>query len=138
MKKFLMVLVVGMLLGPAANADRSLDRILAGLFGLSTASSIFTTDRRKKKTTYLQQQEFVAVTLDNLSEQIALGGGPNLQSLAALLGCPASDYSALTSMARRNFGRLFPTTEIEPGEFLARLKYDIAHDPRLSASCAYV
>ena len=93
--------------------------------------------KSKKSSFYLQQQEFVAFTIDNLSEQIAQGGGPHLQSLAALLGCPASDYPALAGMTRRNFGRLIPSTEIEPGEFLARLKDDIARDSRLSVRCVY-
>ena len=94
--------------------------------------------KTKKSSFYLQQQEFVAVTIDNLSEQIAQGGGPHLQSLSALLGCPASDYPVLADMARRDFGRLFPSADIEPGEFLARLKDDIAHDPRLAVRCVYV
>ena len=95
---------------------------------------------------YIQQQEeFVLVNLDNLSEDIAQGGGPHLQSLSALLGCPTSDYPALADLARRNFGRLFPTTETTPAylgtsatTFLDRLNDAISRDPRLSESCTHL
>ena len=157
MKKLLMGLVVGLSLGSAAMADchdfASFNgRWNAGAQGIpfvptvastygtvkiSGTSSSTCSKKTKKSSFYLQQQKFVAVNIDNLSEQIAQGGGPHLQSLSALLGCPASDYPALAGMARRDFARLFPSAKIEPEALLARLKDDISHDPRLSDSCVY-
>ena len=94
-------------------------------------------EKTKKSSFYLQQQEFVAVTIDNLSEQIAQGGGPHLQSLAALLGCPASDYSKLATMTRQSYGQLFPSAETEPEVFLVRLKEEMRCNPSLAGRCVY-
>ena len=92
----------------------------------------------KKTGFYLQQQEFVAFTIDNLSEQIAQGGGPHLQSLSALLGCPASDYSKLAIMTRQNYGQLFPSAETEPEVFLIRLKDKMRDNPSLADRCVNI
>ena len=91
------------------------------------------------KTAYYkrQQQEFVTVTMDNISEDVARGGGAHLHTLGALLGCPASGYAELAAMTRQLYAQLFPSAEIEPAEFLARLKSRISENPRLAGSCAY-
>ncbi len=95
--------------------------------------------KEEEKSAYYkrQQREFVTVTMDNLSEDVARGGGPHLHTLSALLGCPASGYAELAAMTRQLYAQLFPTAEIEPAEFLARLKSRISENPRLAGSCAY-
>ena len=92
----------------------------------------------KKSSFYLQQQEFVAFTIDNLSEQIAQGGGPHLQALSSLLGCPASDYSKLATISRQSYEQLFPSAETEPEVFLARLKEKMRDNPILAGNCVNI
>ena len=94
--------------------------------------------RSKKSSFYLQQQEFVAFTIDNLSEQIAQGGGPHLQALSSLLGCPASDYSKLATISRQSYEQLFPSAETEPEVFLARLKEEMRDNPSLADRCVNI
>ena len=145
MKKLLMVLVVGLVVGSAERAKFTRATSCGdndGLLGTTcisadlTVTTITTTD--KKKTAYIQQQEFVAVTIDNISEDIAQGGGPHLRSLAALLGCPASNYPAMADMARRDFARLFPSAETEPEVFLTRLKDRMRDNPSLADRCVNI
>ncbi len=150
MKKLLVVLAVGLLLGSAAKAKVDIrgcaeEPIFFTLVCIPTVSLTLTaiiitiiTTRDKKKTAYIQQQEFVAVTIDNLSEQIAQGGGSHLQSLSTLLGCPASAYSTLAIMSRKNYEQLFPAVETEPEVFLTRLKEKMRGNPRLAGRCVYI
>ncbi len=149
MKKLLVLLAVGLLLGSAAKAKVEIrgcteEPIYFTLVCLPTVSltltgiiiTIITWD--KKKTAYIQQQEFVAVTIDNLSEQIAQGGGSHLQSLSTLLGCPASAYPTLAIMSRKNYEQLFPSVETNPEVFLTRLKEKMRGNPRLAGRCLYI
>jgi hypothetical protein len=76
--------------------------------------------------------------IDNLSQEIAAGGGEHLQSLSALLGCPKSKYSDLALMARQNYEQLFPAVETEPEIFLTRLKEEMGDSPELSENCVYI
>ena len=150
MKKLLVVLVVGLFVGsPAMVRGQGAGGAGAGgaigsALGWSTITSYEATTQEKpsapdeEPSAYVQQQVFVAMSIDNLKADIAQGGGPHLQSLSRLLGCPASDYPTLADMARRDFGRLFPTTETTSADFLARLKDDISRDPRLSESCIHL
>ena len=162
MKKLLVVLVVGLLIGSAAMADCSLRDFLPDDMGRDPAGAfIFTTVATSSSSTYgsanssgtsgcngendiesspdIKQNEFVTWNMDDLSEDIAQGGGPHLQSLSSLLGCPDSDYPALAELARRNYARLFPSTEeFEAEVFLARLKEVISNDPQLSENCVHI
>ena len=159
MKKLLIILVVGLLVGSAAMArcfpkDFALSRgSYNGRTGLEKAVAVTlfptygttwgfaassgTSGCPDTTANQIHLHKFVAATIDSLSEQIAQGGGLHLQSLSALLGCPPSDYPALADMVRRDFGRLFPSTETKPAAFLTRLKDGISHDPRLSESCVF-
>ena len=104
----------------------------------SFAHSSGTSGCGEKETAYIQQHHFVAATIENLSEQIAQGGGPHLQSLSTLLGCPASDYSKLAAITRQNYGQLFPSAETEPEVFLTRLKDKMRDNPILAGNCVYI
>ena len=154
MKKLLMVLVVGLLLGTAVMADcHSFRKFVKddshGAFGPGSAMIATTTYPSAKSSETsgcpdeynslkIQQRQFVAVTIDNLSEQIAQGGGPHLQSLSALLGCPASDYSKLAAITQKNYEQLFPSAETEPEVFLARLKEEMRDNPSLAGRCVNI
>jgi hypothetical protein len=86
----------------------------------------------------VRQRLFVHAMMDNLSQEIAQGGGEHLQSLGALLGCPKSDYAQMAVMAQRNYRRLFPTAKPIPDAFLARLKGQLREQPRIWQSCIYI
>ena len=86
----------------------------------------------------VKQRLFVHAMIDNLSQEIAQGGGEHLQSLGTLMGCPKSDYGHLAVMARRNYGRLFPSVEPVPELFLARFKAQMREHPRIWQSCVYI
>ncbi len=169
MKKSLVVLVVGLLVGSAAMAecdnfsawlqddveegvvsilegeDEKNERLMVFTTVATSSSSTYgsaqssgTSGCGKIKTAYIQQQQFVAVTIDHLSEQIAQGRGEYLQSLSALLGCPVSAYSNLASISQQNYEQLFPSVETEPEVFLTRLKEKMRGNPRLADSCVYI
>ncbi len=85
-----------------------------------------------------RQRLFVHAMIDNLSQEIAQGGGEHLQTLGTLMGCAKSDYGYLAVMARRNYGRLFPSVEPVPEAFLARFKAQLREHPRIRQSCVYI
>ena len=169
MKKSLVVLVVGLLVGSSAMAEchsfeawlqddveEAVDSIVeegdqknesvmvlttVTTFSSTTygsAQSSGTSGCGKKRTAYTRQLQFVAVTIDNLSGQIAQGGGPHLQSLTTLLGCPASAYSNFATMTQQNYEQIFSSVETEPEGFLTRLKEKMRDSPSLAGSCVYI
>ena len=180
MKKLLMLLVAGVLMGSVVYAQKTyyhLDPCIpkAAVFGIMDEGELFGPDTPgwvvpinltsyslstgptssiiwpfanssgtsgcsfdEETSAYIEQHHFVAVTIDNLSEQIAQGGGPHLQSLSILLGCPASAYSILATITRQNYDELFPSVETEPEVFLTRLKGKMRAYPRLAVTCVYI
>ena len=86
----------------------------------------------------VRQRLFVHAMIDNLSQEIAQGGGEHLQTLGTLMGCAKSEYGYLAVMARRNYGRLFPSVEPVPEAFLARFKAQLREHPRIRRSCVYI
>lgn len=83
----------------------------------------------------VEQRFFVEVNLDNLSQQMAQGGGSHLKSLAGLLGCPVELYPRFASFTRRNFAALVPVAGPQPEELLAHLKRELRNDPQFAGGC---
>lgn len=157
MKKLLMLLIVGVLMGSVVYSDECIPRrwveldpegpvkILTTIQATSTTAWPFATTSgtsgceglftNQKK---VQQHRYVATTITNLAEDIARGGGPHLQSLSTLLGCPASAYSTLAIMSRQNYEQLFPFVETKPEVFLTRLKEKMRDNPSLAGRCVYI
>ncbi len=76
---------------------------------------------------------FVAVNLDNISQEMAQGQGSSLHALAGLMGCSAvsAEFAGMTQAA---YPVLF-TGPATPHELVAGLKREIAAHPELSAAC---
>ncbi len=111
---------------------------VSSFFTAGTAVTSETSGCGDETAVYRQQQHFVAVTIDSLSQDMARGHGPHLQSMAALLGCPTSVYPDFANVTQKKYEQLFPSTEIEPTAFLDRLKDEISNHPQLSVSCVYI
>jgi hypothetical protein len=160
MKKLLMIVAAGLLFSSAAMGECELMDFIGGesketsgagnaLLEISSAWSSSSSTYASAQTSgtsgcgetalfRVRQRQFVHVMIDNLSQEIAAGGGEHLQSLSALLGCPKSKYSDLALMARQNYEQLFPAVETEPEIFLTRLKEEMGDSPELSENCVYI
>ena len=86
----------------------------------------------------VEQRFFVAVHLENLSQQMAQGGGAHLDSLANLMGCRTESRARFAALTQRRFGALFPTDAVQPTELLASLKRELRHDPTLVEDCSRI
>lgn len=84
------------------------------------------------------QREFVAVNFDNLSEEMAQGGGAYVEALGSLMGCSSEAAPAFAAFSQRNYGTLFAAPETTPAAFLDGLKQGMANDAQLSAGCTYI
>ena len=82
-----------------------------------------------------EQEIFVAMNLDNLSEDIAQGSGQYLQSMGALMGCDADTFAAFSRITQEKYEILFPTVYTNPHEFLLGLRRELAVYPIISANC---
>ena len=160
MKKYLFLVALGLLFSSVAVAECQLTDFIGGesdgssstgnaLLEISSAysssSSTYSSAQASGTSgcgdtaiSRVRQLLFVRAMMDNLSQEIAQGGGEHLQSLGTLLGCPKSDYAQLALMAQGNYRRLFPTVEPEPEAFLARLKGQLREHPRIWQSCIYI
>ena len=76
---------------------------------------------------------FVAANFDNLSQDVAQGGGEYLRSLANLMGCSAPAYAEFTGSTRENHAALFAAAA--PEAMLDGLKKEMAGSPALAAAC---
>ena len=85
-----------------------------------------------------EQRFFVAVHLENLSREMAQGGGSHLDSLASLMGCRTESYARFAGLTQRRFGALFPTVTVQPAELLASLKQEMRHDSSLVENCSRI
>lgn len=84
------------------------------------------------------QREFVAVNYDNLSEEMAQGGGAYVQAMSSLMGCSSETGPAFAEFSQRNYETLFAAPATTPAAFLDGLKQGMANDAQLSASCTYI
>ncbi|WP_447977438.1 DUF3015 family protein [Candidatus Nitrospira bockiana] len=64
-------------------------------------------------------QAFAALNRDNLTQDMAAGGGEYLASLGVLLGVPDNEQAAFFQSAQRDYGRT--GVEPAPADLLARL-----------------
>lgn len=82
-----------------------------------------------------QQEVFVAVNLDNLSQEMAQGGGGYLDSLAGLMGCSGAAAGDFAGMTQQKYDVLFAGAHTGPVELLSGLKREMAAHPTLAAGC---
>jgi len=76
-----------------------------------------------------EAEVFVAVNLDNLSQEMAQGKGTYLDSLASLMGCSAVS-SEFASMTQSKYAELISASDLIDG-----LKREISADQKLAAGC---
>ena len=83
-----------------------------------------------------EQEVFVAVNFDSLSQEMAQGHGANLQSLAALMGCSTAAYPEFARMTQDKYAELVSSDTSTLG-LISGLKREMAAHPTL-ASCTRI
>jgi hypothetical protein len=85
-----------------------------------------------------EQEVFVAANIDNLSQDMAMGGGQYLQSMAVLMGCGEGVFADFASLTQDKYESLMPAADVAPGAFLSGLKHEMAAHPALATSCTRI
>ena len=95
------------------------------------ASSDFTssTSPREAKTPYQGAKAFTSYNFARLREDMAIGGGEHLASLAALLNIPDSNRPAFFRFTKERFSAWFNSEQATPDEVLAKLTAELADHP---------
>ncbi len=75
---------------------------------------------------------FANLNFDNLSQEMAQGGGEHLASLATLLGVPAKQQPAFFAMTQEKYTTLVQSGETSPRAMLASLQEAMASHPVLA------
>ena len=96
-------------------------------FGISSGTSGCTSDgvimaEHKVNT-------FAAINLDNLSQDMAQGGGEHLASLATLMGVPEEDHPAFFAMTQEKYLSLLEAGETSPVALVRALNEATAAHP---------
>ena len=79
-----------------------------------------------------QANLFAKLNFDNLSQEMAQGGGEHLASLATLLGVPAEQQPAFFAMTQEKYATLVQSGETTPAAMLTALHEAMAADPVLA------
>jgi hypothetical protein len=75
---------------------------------------------------------FANLNFDNLSQEMAQGGGEHLASLATLLGVPAEQQPAFFAMTQEKYTTLVQSGETTPAAMLKALQEAMAGHPVLA------
>lgn len=75
---------------------------------------------------------FANLNFDNLSQEMAQGGGEHLASLATLMGVPAEQQPAFFSMTQEKYTTLIQSGETTPVAMLKALQETMAAHPVLA------
>ena len=82
-----------------------------------------------------EQEVFVAVNLDNLSQDMAQGDGMYLQALSGLMGCTTEAFGTFAELAQDKYEVLFDTVDANAAGLLSGLKRELAAHPMLNTNC---
>ena len=82
-----------------------------------------------------EQEVFVAVNLDNLSQDMAQGNGMYLQALSGLMGCTTEAFGPFAELAQDKYEVLFDTVDANAAGLLSGLKRELAAHPMLNTNC---
>jgi len=88
-------------------------------FGITTGTLGCTNNNK-----FVQNEQatmFTSLNFDNLSQEMAQGGGEHLASLAALLGVPAEQQPAFFAMTQEKYATLVQSGETTPAAMLKAL-----------------
>lgn len=75
---------------------------------------------------------FASTNFENLSQEIAQGGGEHLTSLASLMGVPAKHHPAFFSMTQERYTSLIEEGQPEPAALVTSLHQAMAGHPVLA------
>ncbi len=79
-----------------------------------------------------QATMFADLNFDNLSQEMAQGGGEHLASLATLMGVPAEQQPAFFAMTQEKYAALIESGETTPAAMLKALHETMAKHPVLA------
>jgi hypothetical protein len=74
---------------------------------------------------------FIGPNMDRLVQDMAVGQGETLASVADLLGIEDADQGAFFAAAQRNFTRIVPSDSVTAGDIAISLNAILAEDPAL-------
>jgi hypothetical protein len=74
---------------------------------------------------------FTDQNFDRIREDMALGGGEHLASLAALLDIPEAQQPSFFRLTKEKFSILFSSANTTPEEMLAKLDKELTTHPDL-------
>lgn len=99
-------------------------------FGISSGTSGCTQDgvvRSNWKTAM-----FIEKNKTRLSENMSVGHGEALDSLASLMGVSEADKPAFERVAKENFSRVFPSADVTTQQIMASLREVLKNNDQLS------
>ncbi len=82
-------------------------------------------------------QEFARVNFEKLKEDMALGQGEYLASLAALMGVEKARQAEFFAFTKEKFPSVFSSDQITSTEMLATLNRELLADPRFNKLVAH-
>jgi len=82
-------------------------------------------------------QEFARVNFEKLKEDMALGQGEYLASLAALMGEEKARQAEFFAFTKEKFPSVFSSDQITSNEMLATLNRELLADPRFNKLVAH-
>ena len=85
-----------------------------------------------------EQQKYLLVSWEELSEETAQGGGPHLSGLATLMGCPDGHRQVFAEMLRKDYDSVFVevrTRSQAPAQLRTRITALIQRHPQLADNC---
>jgi hypothetical protein len=100
-----------------------------GTLGCDTSKAVDARD--------VEREVFVAVNLDNLSQDMAVGSGEHLTSLASLMGCEGAS-SQFGQMTRERYTTLMERADQSSSALISGLRQEISADPALASRCTRV
>lgn len=115
-------------LGVAAFTTQTVG-MTVGTLGCDTSKAVDARD--------VEREVFVAVNLDNLSQDMAAGSGEHLTSLASLMGCEGAS-SQFGQMTRERYTTLMERADRSGSALISGLQQEISADPALASRCTRV
>jgi hypothetical protein len=104
-------------------------------FGISSGTSGCTNDG-----TIMAEYKvnvFAAANYDNLSQEMAQGGGEHLASLAELMGVPAENRPEFFALAQSQYANLVASGNSTPAAMIETLQSGMETDPRFIKTTAH-
>lgn len=83
-----------------------------------------------------EQQYFVEINREDLSQEMARGQGEKLTAWAQMNGCQSeSSQQVFATMAQKNFEKIFPSAEISAEVVIEHLQTEMQNTPEVMQQC---